>query len=86
MPGRASAADARLKEAMRCLAHLSSSDWSCPSPESPAFDRQARARAATRRHRNRAVGPLPLLSADDLAHHQRGAERDLVAGQSLAIR
>jgi hypothetical protein len=51
-----------------------------------AFDRQARARAATRRHRNRAVGLLALLSADDLAHHQRGAERDLVAGQSLAIR
>ena len=34
----------------------------------------------------RAVGLLPLLSADDLAHHQRGAERDLVALQSLAIR
>jgi hypothetical protein len=37
MPGRASAADARLKEAMGCLAHLSSSDWSCPSPESPGL-------------------------------------------------
>jgi len=25
-----------------------------------------------------------LLSADDLAHHQRGAEHDLVAGELLA--
>ena len=48
MPGRASAADARLMEAMRCLAHLSSSDWSCPSPEFawPLIDRLG-------------LGPLP---------------------------
>src|SRR6516225_4376410 len=49
-----------------------------------AFHRQARARSASRRHRNPAAGLFLLFSANDLAHHQRGAERDLVAGESIA--
>lgn len=42
-------------------------------------------RKSTGMRTGRKYEPLPLFSADDLAHHQRGAEHDLVAGQSLAI-